>query len=317
MTELALRVAAIDDAIPGIRRIRLVPQAGGLLPAFSAGAHLVLAMRDGPTLRRNPYSLCSDPEDRSGYDIAVRRAERSRGGSAFLHDRLAVGDLLSAGQPANLFQPDWRGRRHVMVAGGIGITPFMAMTATFDRMGLPFELHYACRSRATAAFADLLAARYGGRVTLYPSDEGRRIDLAAVVGDQPLGTQLYTCGPDGLMAAALQAARDAGWPDQALHAERFEAPPPGDPFTVTLARTGTEVRVGRDQSLLEALEAAGIAAPCLCRGGACGECATRVIEARGTILHNDHFLSPAERAAGDRIMTCMSRFTGDRLVLDL
>lgn len=315
--DLQMRVTALHDEAAGIRRVRLEPVAGGPLPAFSGGAHVVVAMPDGDVTRRNPYSLCCDPEDRSGYEIAVNRAAASRGGSAFIHDRLAVGDVLTVGAPTNLFQPDWRARKHILVAGGIGITPFVAMMAQFSRLGLAFELHYAVRSRASAAFAGVLQDRYGPRVKIYAADEGARLPLAALMQHQPLGTHLYTCGPDRLMDAALDAARQAGWPEQALHSERFMAPPPGDPFTVTLARSGREVAVGPDQSLLEALEVAGVNPRYLCRGGACGECATGVAECHGTILHADHFLTDAERAEGRKIMICMSRFAGDRLVLDL
>ena len=315
--DLQMRVTALHDEAAGIRRVRLEPVEGGPLPAFSGGAHVVVAMQDGDVTRRNPYSLCCDPEDRTGYEIAVARAATSRGGSAFIHERLGIGDVLVVGAPTNLFSPDWRAKKHILVAGGIGITPFVAMMAQFARAGLAFELHYAVRSRAAAAFAGVLQDRYGPRVKIYAADEGARLPLAALVENQPLGTHLYTCGPERLMDAVLDTARNAGWPEQALHSEHFMAPPPGDPFTVTLAESGREVAVGPDQSLLEALEAAGVNPRYLCRGGVCGECATKVVEFRGTILHADHFLTPEERAESRTIMICMSRFSGDRLVLNL
>lgn len=314
---LPMRVAAITEEAAGVRRIRLVAPDGAPLPPFSGGAHVIVTLQDGGILRRNPYSLVSDPADAGGYEIAVQLARPSRGGSAYIHRQLAPGDTIAIGHPVNLFQPDWRARKHILVAGGIGITPFVAMTAQFARLGAAFELHYACRAREEAAFAGWLVDRFGPRVRIYASAEGQRIPLDAIVENQPLGTALYTCGPERLMDAALEAARDAGWPEEALHEERFLAPHPGKPFRVSLAKSGIEVAVGANQSLLEALEGAGVNPPYLCRGGACGECLVPVLEKTGTLLHNDHFLSQAERAEGRAIMTCLSRFEGERLVLDI
>jgi ferredoxin len=117
----------------------------------------------------------------------------------------------------------------------------------------------------------------------------------------------------------LNEARDAGWPEENLHFERFSAPPAGAPFTVELAKAGRTIEVKPTQSILEAVEAAGVTAPFLCRGGACGQCETAVLSCSGIVEHNDHFLSAAERASGGKIMICVSRLqsAGGRIVLDL
>ena len=141
--------------------------------------------------------------------------------------------------------------------------------------------------------------------------------MSDILPNQPLGTHLYVCGPAGMIEAVLEEGRAAGWPAENLHSERFQAPPSGNPFSVRLARAGITCEVRCDQSLLEALEAAGVDAPFLCRGGACGQCAVDVCEADGELIHNDHYLTPAERAAGKKIMLCVSRLAGRELVLDL
>jgi ferredoxin len=119
-----------------------------------------------------------------------------------------------------------------------------------------------------------------------------------------------------MIAWVRAAAEAAGWPEAAVHHEEFLAPPPGAPFDVRLADSGLSLRVGPAQSLLEAIEAAGVAAPYLCRGGACGQCETDVLDCDGQILHHDHWLTEAQRASGRKIMPCVSRFQGRRLVLD-
>ncbi|MXN17824.1 2Fe-2S iron-sulfur cluster binding domain-containing protein [Pseudooceanicola sp. GBMRC 2024] len=313
MSRLLLKVAELAPLSPRVRRIRLVHPEGQALPVFSGGAHVTLEMPDGDRLRRNSYSLISDPQDGSAYEIAVQREDAGRGGSRFLHERLSVGDLLAVSLPANFFALDQRARHHVLIAGGIGLTPFLSQLRQLDRAGQSWELHYAVHRRAEA----LAELPEDPRIHLHVSEEGTRMDLAALLGDQPLGAHVYTCGPEGLIGAVAAAAAELGWPGAAVHAEAFAAPPEGTPFEVTIASSGQIVPVGAQQSLLEALEAAGIAIDSSCRGGACGRCETAVTACDGEIRHHDHWLSAEERAAGTRIMPCMSRFCGTRLELDL
>ena len=140
---------------------------------------------------------------------------------------------------------------------------------------------------------------------------------ARLLERQPLGTHLYVCGPSGMIDGVLSMARDAGWPDQNLHSERFLAPPAGSRFRVVLQRSNKEISVGEHQSILEAIEAAGVQAPFLCRGGACGQCESAVVSCDGALEHNDHYLSTTDKASGRRIMICVSRLQGRELVLDL
>ncbi len=313
--KLAVTVTEVTEVTSMIKRFRFESTDGEPLPSFSGGAHVIVEMRDGETLRRNPYSLMSPPSQTSSYTISVRRDDAGRGGSLFLHRVVRPGHQLIINRPVNLFPIDWRARRHLLIAGGIGITPFLAQMVQHEADGSDFALHFAVRERAQGAYLDELEARYGDRVHIYCDDRDQRIPLDRLLGEQPLGTHLYVCGPSGMMAWVVSAARNAGWPDASLHSERFLASASGAPYEITLALSRKTIRVTEHQSMLDAIEAAGVDAPYMCRGGACGECETPVVACEGKILHNDEFLSAEDKASGCKIMPCVSRFEGTTLVL--
>lgn len=305
-----LILTARETLSPRITRFRFEHPEGRPLPLFSGGAHVMVEMQDGDILRRNAYSLISDPEDGSGYEIAVQREDQGRGGSLFMHEKARPGDLMRVGLPVNLFALNLTARKHLLIAGGVGITPFIAQTRELQRLGLPYELHYAVRARDELAALPLLPEG----VHVHVSAEGSRMDLGAMLSAQPLGTHLYVCASDRMISTVLDSALALGWPRDALHSEEFLAPAPGEPFQVFCARSHKTLTVGAHESLLEALENAGIDAPWLCRGGACGQCETDVIACDGTIEHHDHWLEPEERAR--KIMPCVSRFRGQLLTID-
>ncbi len=313
---IAVRVATVTPVNDLVTRFRFVRRDGGPMPAFSGGAHTVVEMDDHGTRRLNPYSLMGDPADTTGYSISVRRDDAGRGGSLYLHRHVRVGTELTLSHPVNLFPLDLRANKHLMIAGGIGITPFVAQMAQLAALGGRFELHYAARSPDLGTYMDDLKAAYGRAVHTYFDDRGDVIALDALLAGQPLGTHLYVCGPKGMIGWVRAQAAAAGWPDAMVHHEEFLAPPPGQAFDVTLAASGRTLTVGTHQSLLEAIEAAGVDAPYLCRGGACGQCETDVIACEGELLHNDHFLTADQKASGTKIMPCVSRFRGASLVLD-
>lgn len=314
MKSVALRVAAIEPLSERITRFRFEHPEGKPLPVFSGGAHVIVEMEDDGTIRRNAYSLISDPMDPSGWEIAVQREDGGRGGSRFMHTRVKVGDTLHLGAPVNLFALDLRAKKHLMIAGGVGITPFLAQIRQLAHIHGRYELHYAVPTRAEAAALPLLRQ---ADTHLHVSAEGSRLDIPALLAAQPIGTVAYVCGSAAMIAAVVEAARALGWPAHAVHSEEFLAPQPGPPFEARLARSGVTVKVGQHQSLLDAIEAAGVAAPCLCRGGVCGQCETQVLACDGVIEHHDHWLEEGRKAANDRMMICVSRFKGRELVLDL
>lgn len=314
--KITVRVTEKTELNDLVTRFRFEPVDGGLLPTFSGGAHTVVEMQDGAITRLNPYSLMSDPFDQSAYTISVRRDDEGRGGSLFLHKNVNVGDEMVISNPVNLFSLDLRAKKHLMIAGGIGITPFLAQIKQLDRAHGNWELHYACRSEALGSYVDYLTTTHPNDVNVYYDDQGQAIDLETLFDGQPLGTHIYVCGPKGMIDWVRGKAADLGWPREAVHYEEFLAPQPGKPFEVKLAVSNKVVQVDEQESLLEAMERVGVDAPYLCRGGACGMCETRVIDYTGNFIHRDHWLEDEEHSSGEKIMPCVSRFEGKTLVLD-
>lgn len=302
------------DGILGIELVPLTPNT--LLPAPEAGAHVDLHLGNG-TVRS--YSL-TNPGERHRWTVAVNRDVQSRGGSRWIHEMLRPGATLQVGDPRNHFALDETAPHSVLVAGGIGITPLLAMARRLAAVGRPWTLHYAARNRAQMAFVEPLrelAERSGATLDLRCDHEGDApLDLRAIVAALPEGAHVYACGPAGLLAAFEAAA--AGLPRERVHLERFasnqEAAAEGG-FTVKLARDGRSIAVAQGQSILAALIAVGIEPPNSCREGICGTCETRVIA--GTPDHRDLVLSDAEKAAGDRMMICCSGAKTPTLELDL
>ena len=314
---LAVEVAAIEQVTPLIKHFTLAAVDGGALPAFSGGSHIIVVMRGALRVHRNPYSLLSSPQRLDTYEIGVRRMDESRGGSHFMHDKVRIGSRLEIAHPVNLFALDKIARKHVLIAGGIGITPMLAQLEDLHGTSVPYELHYSVRSPEHAAFLTRLRQREGDRLHMYYDSEDQSIDFGGLLSNQPLGTHVYVCGPAGLIERVVTTAQGYGWSDSHIHWEQFSAPPVGDAFDAFLARAKLTVHVPPDRSLLESIEAAGVEVPYLCRGGVCGFCRTRVLEVDGDLVHNDHFLSDAEKAAHKSIMPCVSRARGKSLVLDL
>ena len=314
---IAVEVVGIEQVTPQIKHFRLAPVAGGTLPVFSGGSHIVVVMQGAGRVHRNPYSLLSTPQQLDTYEIGVRRMEESRGGSHFMHDSVGIGSRLEIAHPINLFGLDKIARKHLLLAGGIGITPFLAQLEDLHGGDVPYELHYSVRSREHAAFLDRLHRREGARLHMYYDSEGQTLSFDSLLATQPLGTHVYVCGPAGMIKHVIATAHACGWPDSHIHWEQFSAPPVGDAFEVFLARSKKNVHVPSDQSLLESIEAAGVEVPYLCRGGVCGFCHTRVLELDGELIHNDHYLSDADKAKGKSIMPCVSRARCKTLILDL
>lgn len=318
MSTIKVRVAEVSDVSPDVRAFELEPLNGTPLPPFSPGSHVVVHVPGEDRVRKNAYSLACSPWDAARYRIAVRRLPDGRGGSVGMHERVRAGDVLDIDPPANLFSPNHRATRHILVAGGIGITPFVAYAHALVRDGVPFELHYAFRAPEQAALLDELAALCPDAIRTYVDADGTGLlaALAETLADQPIGTHVSICGPGPMMDAVLALARGLGWPESRLHLERFALDEgPRTPFTAQLARSDRTIEVPEELSLLEALEEAGVDVPYLCRQGVCGECRTPVLD--GAPDHRDHYLTADERAAGDALMPCVSRCARGPLVLDL
>ncbi len=317
MSTLSLRLEAVRRQAEGIHAFELVRPEGGELPEVQAGAHVDVHLPGG--LVRS-YSLAGDPADRRRWTLGVLREKGGRGGSAALHDRVRVGDLLALGPPRNAFALTEGARHSVLLGGGIGITPLKAMAHTLRQRGESFELHYCARTPGHAAFLDELRALVpDGQLHLHfdQGDPARGLDLAALLRAPAEGTHLYYCGPAGFMQACADAS--AHWSAGTVHFEHFKPPAStaasleAGAFEVRLQRQGITVAVPPSQSIVQALEAAGHAVPTSCLSGLCGACKVGYLE--GEVEHNDYILGDDEKA---RCLTlCVSRARSPLLVLDL
>jgi ferredoxin-NADP reductase len=297
----------------GVLALTLADPCGAELPRWNPGAHIDLVLGDELTRQ---YSLCGRIGDTGSWRIAVLRAPDSRGGSARVH-QLAAGSTIRARGPRNHF-PVTDSPAYLFLAGGIGITPLLPMIRALEAAGADWSLLYGGRRRASMAFLDELSA-HGDKVTVWPQDERGLLDLAALLGTPAQDTAVYCCGPEPLLAAVEE--RCAAWPHGALHLERFAPKPgaldgPSAAFEIVLERSGTTLRVGPDETIVEVLEAAGHDVPTSCREGTCGTCETEVLD--GEVDHRDSFLTDDDREFGGTMMICCSRAQpGSRLVLDL
>ncbi|HEX8758017.1 MAG TPA: cytochrome P450/oxidoreductase [Steroidobacteraceae bacterium] len=310
-----LRISAERPEAQGVLGLALADPSGRELPGWSAGAHIDLIV--GGYQRR--YSLCGNAADRSRYQIAVLREAGGRGGSEYIHTVLAPGQLVRIRGPKNHFRIAEGNAPCVLIAGGIGITPIIAMADRLRLLGRDYVLHYAGRSRSSMAFRDRLERDHAGRLHIYSKDEGGRLDLEAVIAGSSPQAQIHACGPSRLLAALAQLMR--GDSDR-LHLEHFTMdgavldPGREAAFEVVLQDSRLTIQVPTDRTLLQALRASGIDIPSDCEEGLCGTCEVAVIE--GDIDHRDKVLSAAERAANTRMMTCCSRACmGKKLVLAL
>ena len=318
--KVAVRAMAVDTITPvaqHIVHIRLRPMDASPVPAWQAGAHIDLQCGGAGMSRQ--YSLCGDPTDTNALEIAVLREPQGRGGSNWVHSQLNAGDRVTVNGPRNHFRFDETARRVVFIAGGIGITPIMAMAATARRLGIDYQLHYCGRSRASMAFVDALTALHGQHLHVHARQDSPRADFATLLAKPEADTQIYACGPGPLLDDLVNATH--AWPADALRVEHFQTKGgtqdlgKGLPFTAELRDSGLSIEVRADQSLLEALRQANIDIQSDCQEGLCGSCELRVIE--GEVDHRDSVLTRSERLSNSRMMSCCSRACGQKLVIDL
>lgn len=296
-----------------VKSFDLVPAKRASFEPFTAGAHVTVQLPNGV---KRPYSLASDSADPSHYRLAVLRETQGRGGSIAMH-ALKAGDTLFVSHPHNRFPLASNAVRHVFIAGGIGITPFLPMMAEARRTGTPFELHYCARSALQAAFVGELECAYRPALRLYfdGGNPQRGLDVLALLAAPQEGTHVYCCGPAALMAAVRAAA--AHWRSENIHFEAFAGVPEGErvvgePFELVIRSTGHVLRVPPGRSALEVLNAQGFKINACCESGACGACKIRY--RAGEPVHRDFALSPKERL--NHFIPCVSRANG-RLTLDL
>ena len=311
---MPLRVTRNEKIADGIHLFELRDANGGALPEFTAGAHIAITVPSG-LLRK--YSLCNDPAERERYQVAVKREVGGRGGSIDLIDNVKAGDELMVAAPVNDFGLPPRASDFLFIAGGIGITPMMAMIRQVQAAGKRFRLFYCTRSPETTAFREALSSPdLKDHVTIHydGGDPACSLNLKPVLKERQNREHLYCCGPRPLMEA-VRAMTDH-WSPTAVHFEAFseaETHKASDtPFTVRLAKSGTVLDVPVDKTILEVLRQHGLDVPSSCETGTCGTCRTKLLA--GVADHRDLVLAEHEKA--DTIMICVSRAKTDEITLD-
>lgn len=283
------------------------------LPAFTAGAHIDVHL---PNNIVRQYSLVEMASAPSVYVIGVKRDAASRGGSSYLHDSIRIGAALRISRPRNNFPLDETAEHSILIAGGIGVTPIFTMWKRLRSLGRNVQMHYSSRTRSDAVFLDVLLSDPSVSLNFDDESAGKFLDIAAILERSPRHSHLYCCGPAPMLAAFEAAAAD--WPAGQVHVEYFTAQSEQareGGFVVELARSKRVLQIEPGQTILSALQAAGIDAPYSCEEGVCGACMTDVIE--GDPDHRDSVLTPGERKANRKIMICCSGSKSPRLVLDL
>ncbi len=308
------QVRAIEKLNADTRLIELVPE-GVFVPA-APGGHIDITVRiDGRPATRSYSTL---DEGRNGaYRIAVKRALDSRGGSEWMH-RLETGAQITVGAPANHFELNRHAGHYLLVAGGIGITPIYSMAMALAKDGADFRVLYACRDRESLILSQELEAVIGARLQTFVGEDNQRIDLAREIGSLPANGEVYICGPIPMLDEARAVWARSGRPVDQLRFETFanSGRYPNAPFSVNLPHIRRTVDVAKNQTILEALEAAGIEAMYDCRRGECGLCALDVIAVDGIIDHRDVFFSEEEKAEGKKLCACVSRIAGNSITVD-
>ncbi|MHC6219120.1 PDR/VanB family oxidoreductase [Arthrobacter sp. MMS24-S77] len=330
-------VSVLRREADGVVSVILKDPDGGALPVWEPGAHIDVLFSNG-ILRQ--YSLCSEPEDRSAWRIAVLREQSSRGGSSFVHEELRAGDVLDVRGPKNNFRGTAGSGEKVFVAGGIGITPLLPMIRAAQAAGEPWKLLYLGSNLHSMAFLDEIAGLdpAGTKTRIHAKDVSGALDLIGYLREEGLNADstVYACGPPRLLSE-LRSAHRAGVVPQLLfedfgHAEPDAGTGPAGsapagsgqdignaardnlPFVVETA-DGLEIDVAETETILDALQRSGVPALNSCRKGTCGTCETVVLA--GIPDHRDEILSDEERASNETMMICVSRCRGERLVLEL
>jgi phthalate 4,5-dioxygenase reductase subunit len=311
---MPLHVTRNDKIAEGINLFEFRDPAGKPLPEFSAGAHITIRTPNG-SLRK--YSLCNDPAERDHYAVAIKREVSGRGGSINLIDGVKAGDELMVAPPVNDFELPQRATDFLFIAGGIGVTPFMAMIRQAQAQGKRFRLYYCSRSPETTAFIEELSApEFKDQVFIHydQGDPTKSLDLKPILAERKNREHLYCCGPRPLMEAVRMLTDH--WSSAAVHFEAFsdaETHKATDTaFKVRLAKSGDVIDVPMTKTILEAMREHDLEVPSSCETGTCGTCRTKMLA--GEADHRD--LCLAEHEKKDTIMICVSRAKGDEITLD-
>jgi ferredoxin-NADP reductase len=315
---LELVISGVRQLTPRVRAFELRDPNGAELPAVDAGSHLQFTMQlaDGRE-KTCHYSICSNPARRDAYEIAVLREDEGKGGSIAVHEQFDVGRILHCELPQNHFQLHNDARPALLIAGGIGITPIKAMAQALKARGADMHLYYVGRSGAEMAFRDRLVREFNSEISIFRSSEGERLNIKRVLDDAPDDAIVYVCGPGRLIDAVVDTAAELQIDPGRIRFERFDAVISADakPIQVELRRSGKQLEVAANQTILDAMLEAGVSSAYSCRAGNCKSCAVKVLA--GDPEHRDSALSMTERTDYQLMCPCVSRANSDYLVLDI
>lgn len=314
MSLIEVVVADIVQETPTIKTLHLRLPDGTPVGHYVPGAHIDVV---GPTSITRQYSLCGRPDGENAFMLAVKREEGGRGGSQALHD-LQVGDRLKISKPRNLITIAPDAEHHILVAGGIGITPMLSLARYMDVRDISFELHYFARTEEDAAFLPELTERIPDKLHAHLgiNREEQWESLQGLVDDVPDKTHLYTCGPAPFMDRVQEVAVSK-IPEDRIHYENFNPAEIDEDQVNTAFDVELEdetYRIPADRSIVEVLNEAGCDIDTSCEEGICGTCIMEVIE--GAPEHRDNVLTKSEREAGETMAVCVSRTRDAKLTLD-
>jgi vanillate O-demethylase ferredoxin subunit len=329
MADIKVKVSRIEALTPDIKMFEFVAaEDGAELPLFEAGAHI--DVHTGAGVRRS-YSLANDPDETTRYLTAVLHEIKGGGGSRWMHASVKEGDVLTVTAPTNHFPLADEAAFHLLIAGGIGITPLLAMGYALARREEDYRLYYCTRSPEATAFADEVKAVFGDRVTFIHDggDVTKGIDLKTLLAEPTEDAHLYVCGPAGLIKAARETAAAAGWPEDRVHFELFAstrsdeekaeaaaAAGADESFEIELAQSGMTLTVPADKTILDVLMENGIPVMYTCEDGWCGNCQIPLLG--GKAEHRDEVLTDEEKEENSKIQVCISRARpGEKLILDI
>jgi tetrachlorobenzoquinone reductase len=311
---LELRLTAVEHAGRDTNLYHFSRQDGGTLPPATAGSHVTLVLPNG---MERQYSIILPGAALTEYVIGVKREAAGRGGSAFVHDKLRLGDIVTVRAPRNNFSLVENAPASLLIAGGIGVTPMIAIASRLLALGRAFKLHVAFRGADHAVLSKELD-RLPNVYRHFDDVAGGFFEMAAEIAGAPRDAHLYCCGPTPMISTFLDCAKADGRDEGSLHVEYFSAPtnPSTDgSFVVELARSRRTLTVPPGKSILHVLQEAGVSVLSSCEEGVCGACEVKVLE--GVPDHRDAVLSSSERKQGKSMMICCSGSLTDRLVLDL
>jgi vanillate O-demethylase ferredoxin subunit len=317
-SKLSLVIADINQKSARIKLFRLAAEDGAILPAFEPGAHLPIEIElsKNDKVQRH-YSIVSSSHDNRFYEIAVQQEKQGSGGSNYMHEQLRIGQTLNADFPVNEFSLSSPGKHHILIAGGIGITPILAMLRDLSEASESYELHYSVKTDEDFAFKDEIIKLAGKNAYFYCTQRQSptRLDVDTLLKERSNSSHIYICGPVGLITAVKDRADETDWQASHIHYESFGSSPQetDQAIEVKLQNSGKVIVIDPKETLLDGLLAANVKVPFECKRGECGMCVTEYVE--GTPDHRDVYLTKAEKEHS--LCLCISRAKSKSITLKL